>query len=85
MTEEMVSSGIMEKIEMFQARPGDVFVASFPKSGTTWVQEVVYQLYLQQCSKESKQLRDPTDSKDTITVVNCKDILCQVMQLAPLT
>ena len=74
----MVRSGTMEKIMSFKARPGDVFVASFPKSGTTWVQEVVYQLYLNQCSKEVRLLKDPTDKKDKLESIDCKEILCQV-------
>ena len=78
LSEEMVRSGTMEKIMSFKARPGDVFVASFPKSGTTWVQEVVYQLYLNQCSKEVRLLKDPTDKKDKLESIDCKEILCQV-------
>ena len=43
-SESMVLDGTMERVEKMEARPTDVFVASFPKSGTTWLQEVVYLL-----------------------------------------
>src|SRR5689334_3575770 len=29
---------------VFEPRPSDIYVASFPKSGTTWVQMICYQL-----------------------------------------
>jgi len=54
--DEMFKSGVMERLSSFQARPGDVFVASFPKSGTTWLQEVVYQIYLKSCNQVEENL-----------------------------
>ena len=42
LNKDSVTSGTMDKIRKFKVRPTDVFVSSFPKSGTTWLQEVVY-------------------------------------------
>ena len=33
------------KFKEYGARPDDVFIASYPKSGTTWMQMILYQLY----------------------------------------
>lgn len=38
----IVKDGTMKKVANFKLREGDIIVASFPKAGTTWVQEIVY-------------------------------------------
>ena len=36
--------GIMQQLTEFRGRSSDVIVASFPKSGTTWLQEIVWRV-----------------------------------------
>ena len=51
-SQESVLSGVLEKISQMKVQKQDVFVASFPKSGTTWLQQVVYLLYNPEDSQE---------------------------------
>ena len=47
-------SGTLEKVSQMQVQTQDIFVASFPKSGTTWLQQVVYLLYNPESNEESQ-------------------------------
>jgi len=65
LNKDSVTSGTMDKIRKFKVRPTDVFVSSFPKSGTTWLQEVVYRLYIVSASSGNhQQLRELVDRCD---------------------
>jgi len=37
-------AGCVDQLARFQGRPSDIIVASFPKSGTTWLQELVWRI-----------------------------------------
>ncbi|KAK8738050.1 hypothetical protein OTU49_004373, partial [Cherax quadricarinatus] len=41
---QLVMSGIFQELPNFRFKSDDVVVASYPKTGTTWVQEIVYML-----------------------------------------
>lgn len=41
----LVDPNLQEDLEHFQTRKDDVFVTSYPKSGTTWVRELLWQIY----------------------------------------
>ena len=37
----MISPRFMKSLDTFEVRPDDIFIASYPRSGTTWTEEVV--------------------------------------------
>ena len=39
-----LNRGIVHQLTEFRGRPSDIIVASFPKSGTTWLQEIVWRV-----------------------------------------
>ncbi|XP_042328501.1 sulfotransferase 1A1-like isoform X2 [Sceloporus undulatus] len=54
---------IMEEVDKFQAHPDDLLISTYPKSGTTWICEVVDMIYkegnVEACREKPIYLRVP--------------------------
>jgi hypothetical protein len=80
--EWFVMKGTMEKIATFETRPDDVIVASFPKSGSMWLQEIVYLLKnpdKRTVSAENKEA-ESEESLLKIESPEVMDVLCPYLE-----
>ena len=66
----------VKNVKLLQTRQDDVWVASFPKSGTTWLQEIVY-LIVNNCDFQKAQERTLDERTPFITFSSSSsDINC---------
>uniref|UniRef100_A0A8D0BCE3 Sulfotransferase n=1 Tax=Salvator merianae TaxID=96440 RepID=A0A8D0BCE3_SALMN len=54
---------VMTEVENFEAHPGDLLISTYPKSGTTWISEVIDMIYkegdTEKCRQEPIYMRVP--------------------------
>ncbi|CAH3151103.1 unnamed protein product [Porites lobata] len=65
--EPNIDKDFEKDLSRFETRPDDVYVVSYPKSGTTWLQEIVWQVYHNgEISKEGVESRYPQLEKSQL-------------------
>jgi hypothetical protein len=70
-------TAIAEKIYNFKLRPDDVFVVTYPKCGTTWTQEMVWQILHNmdvEGGKENIMTRSPFLEMQSLTDSNVSNV-----------
>ena len=67
-----------QQVQNFKASPDDVIIASFPKSGTTWAQEIVHQISMIHASKQVQKDANIHTSEVNVKVEN-SDLLSVVI------
>uniref|UniRef100_A0A8C4Y2W2 Sulfotransferase n=1 Tax=Gopherus evgoodei TaxID=1825980 RepID=A0A8C4Y2W2_9SAUR len=60
------------QVESFQARPDDLLISTYPKSGTTWISEIVDMIYND--GDEEKCKRDAIFNRMIYLARNAKDV-----------
>ncbi|KAH7941138.1 hypothetical protein HPB49_010332 [Dermacentor silvarum] len=63
---------VVKEALTYKAKPGDVFVVSFPKSGSTWMQQIVYAIYHDGSKAES--LRDFLQKSPVLELVGLEAV-----------
>ena len=85
--------GLLKDVENFNTRANDIIIASFPKSGTTWVQEIVHQISMLQATKKKLQGDETMNSKVCHFIIlsifrnfleNFRDVFIMIEKVSPI-
>uniref|UniRef100_K7FRK1 Sulfotransferase n=1 Tax=Pelodiscus sinensis TaxID=13735 RepID=K7FRK1_PELSI len=70
------------QVDAFQARPDDLLISTYPKSGTTWISEIVDMIYND--GDEEKCKRDAIFNRVPFMEMSCPGLISGTEQLATL-